>query len=335
MTPHLEHGARFCRAYGVQHPIASAGMAFVASAPDLAIAVAHAGGLPAIGAGILTPDELVACIKTYREAAAAPLNLNFLTFAFSAQTLVQCCALKPEIVSFHWGHPQRDWIDRLHGEGIRVWEQVGSTASAQAAFEDGIDLVIIQGSEAGGHNYGELPLGEAIEAARAALGLELMLLAAGGISDGTDIARVMAQGADGVMLGSRLVASEEANAHPVYQAALVASDGSDTVRTSIFGREMPFFNPVRAIANDVVREWIGREDSLPAAGDSLHKLGEMPMGDGLMPIRMLDALVPTRDAQGDVTRMMLLAGEGIGKIRSVQPVAEIFANLIAEMRSSF
>ena len=330
----IDLGVRFCDAYSIAHPIACAGMAFVASLPELAIAVANAGGVPAIGAGIMSADDLKSGIISYRLAANAPLNLSFLTFTFDAEKLALCCALKPEIVSFHWGHPDRAWIDALHACGIRVWEQVGSIDAAQRAFNDDVDLVIIQGSEAGGHNYGELPLGQAIVAARERLGPAPMLLAAGGISDGGDVARIMSLGADGVMLGSRIVASEEANAHHDYKAALVTSTGSDTVRTSIFGREMPFFNPVRVIANDIVHEWHGREPELPLPGEGMAKIGALPTSNGMMPIHHLDSIVPTRGVHGDVSAMMLLAGERIGKIQSIEPVNNIISKIMAEARAA-
>lgn len=321
---------RFCEAYAVRHPVACAGMAFVASIPELAIAVASAGGLPAIGAGIMPAERLEACIASYRSAATAPLNVSFLTFAFDAERLALCCALKPEIVSFHWGHPDKSWIDALHAAGIRVWEQVGSADAAQIAFDEGIDLVIVQGLEAGGHNYAELQLDDAIVLIRQNLGPEPMLLAAGGIADGADITRLLLLGADGVMLGSRLVASHEANAHDDYKAAIVASDGSDTVVTSVFGREMPFFNPVRAIANDIVRVWQGREAELPPPDDSFPTIGRILTSGSPQPIRQLDSIVPTRDATGNVAGMMLLAGSGIGKIRSIESVTDIVEKMMAE-----
>lgn len=321
---------RFCKTYGIRHPIASAGMAFVASSPELAIAVSSAGGLPAIGAGIMSAEQLEPCLAAYRSTASAPLNVSFLTFAFDAVKLALCCALKPQIVSFHWGHPEQTWIDALHAAGIRVWEQVGSAGAAQTAVDDGVDLVIVQGLEAGGHNYAELPLDQAVAVIRKNLGPEPLLLAAGGISNGVDIARMMVLGADGVMLGSRLVASHEANAHDDYKAALVASDGSETVLTSIFGREMPFFNPVRVIANDSVREWYGRDAELPPAGDYFPKIGELATSNGAVPIRQLDSIVPTRDAAGDIGGMMLLGGAGIGKIHSIESVSAMIPRMMAE-----
>ncbi len=324
---------RFSESYGIRNPIACAGMAFVASIPDLAIAVANAGGLPAIGAGAMSAQNIEACVLGYRNAATAPLNLSFLTFAFDADKLALCCTLKPQIVSFHWGHPEKSWIESLRAAGIKVWEQVGSTAAARIAVRDGVDLVIVQGLEAGGHNYAELPLVDALAAIRDTLGPEPMLLAAGGLSDGNDLARALANGADGVMLGSRLVASTEANAHEDYKAALVSSDGSDTVVTSVFGREMPFFNPVRAIANASVRKWHGNDTELPPPGVHFPVIGTLATSGGSLPIRQLDSIVPTRDAQGDIAGMMLLAGTGIGRIHAIEPVADIVATMMAEAQA--
>jgi NAD(P)H-dependent flavin oxidoreductase YrpB (nitropropane dioxygenase family) len=323
-------GNQFCAAYGVRHPIASAGMAFVGSTPDLAIAVGKAGGLAAIGAGILPPDAIGATLATFRAALSAPVNLNFVTFMTTDVTIALCEELRPEIVSFHWGHPSPAWIARLQRAGIRVWEQVGSVAAAQQAVVDGIDLVIVQGSEAGGHNYGELPLLDALEQVRAAVGYSPLLLGAGGIVDGAGLAAAIRAGADGAMIGSRLVASIEADAHADYKAAIVASNGADTLRTALFGQDMPHFNPMRVIANAVVREWHGREAEMPRQDENLPFIATVQLGPTAIPARRFSSFVPTRDTVGDIDQMALLAGKGIGAIHSILPVAEIIEIMAAE-----
>jgi NAD(P)H-dependent flavin oxidoreductase YrpB (nitropropane dioxygenase family) len=321
---------RFCATYGIAHPIASAGMAFVASSPDLAIAVAKAGGLAAIGAGILPPEGVSACLGAFRGAVTSPVNLNFVTFMTTDDTIALCEDLRPEIVSFHWGHPAPAWIGRLHAAGIKVWEQVGTTVDAQQAIDDGIDLVIVQGTEAGGHNYGTLPLLESLQATRAAIGDTSLLLAAGGIVDGAGLAATIRHGADGAMIGSRLVASVEADAHADYKAAIVASDGGDTVRTSMFGRDMPHFNPMRVIKNAVVRDWHQREAAMPPNDDALPIVATVKIGPQSVPARRFSSFVPTRDTVGDLTQMALLAGQGIGGIRTIEPVADIIGRMAAE-----
>lgn len=318
---------RFCSRYKVTYPIASAGMAFVASSPDLAIAVSAAGGFGAIGAGILPPEGVTHCLSAFREVATGPINLNFVTFMVTEATIDLCVSLKPEVVSFHWGHPDVAWIKKLQEAGIDVWEQVGSIGAAQQAVKDGVNLLIVQGSEAGGHNYGEMPLLEAIAKIRAIVGVGPLILGAGGISDGDGLASALAAGADGAIVGSRLVASFEADAHDDYKAALVASDGSDTVCTSLFGRDMPHFNPMRVIKNQIVREWHGKQADMPPQDDNLPIIATVQMGPQAVPIRRFSSFVPTRSTQGDLSEMALLAGQGIGAIQKIASVSDIIADI--------
>src|SRR6266516_5763184 len=136
---------RFTDAYDVAHPIAQAGMAFIGMAPNLAVAVCEAGGLGSIGVGLMPPPALKATIDGVRAGTSRPFNINFITsLTGTAQVDVACNEAVP-VVSFHWGHPRRAWIDALHGAGVKVWEQVGSLDAARRAVEDGIDLVVAQG----------------------------------------------------------------------------------------------------------------------------------------------------------------------------------------------
>ena len=321
---------RFTEAYGIRHPIACAAMAFVASDPGLAIAVAKAGGLGAIGAGAMPPEAIGMVVGAFRANAAGPIHINLVVFLTNDAMIDACVAVRPDIVSFHWGHPTRAWIERLQGAGIKVWEQIGSVAAAVAAITDGVDLVIVQGSEAGGHNCGELPIFTAIPAVRKAVGVTPLLLAAGGIGDGATMAAALALRADGVVVGSRFVASVEGDAHADYKQAIVESDGSDTCLTSMFGRDMPHFNPMRVIANRVVREWQGREDEMPAEDNRLPQIGTTHVGGQDIPLARFSGFVPTRGATGDLQEMAFLAGQGIGQITSIETVATIIETMVTD-----
>jgi len=148
---------RFTRDYGVRHPIALAPMAFVGTAPDLAIAVCKAGGLGSLAVGPLPAEAVRGLIKAVKAATDGALNVNFITFLANQAQIQACIGENVSVVSFHWGHPPREFVAALHEAGIKVWEQVGSVAAAKEAVDSGIDLIIAQGSEAGGHNYGTLP----------------------------------------------------------------------------------------------------------------------------------------------------------------------------------
>jgi NAD(P)H-dependent flavin oxidoreductase YrpB (nitropropane dioxygenase family) len=218
---------RFTREYGVEHPIALAPMAFVGTTPSLAIAVCQAGGVGSLAAGPLSAEVVRGLIQAVRDATDRPLNVNFISILVNEAQIQACIDERVPIVSFHWGHPPQDFIVRLHDVGVKVWEQVGSVEAAKQAVEAGVDLIVAQGSEAGGHNYGRLPTFVLVPTIREALGSTLVL-AAGGIATGRQVAAALALGADGVWVGTRFVASEEAFAHAEYKQRLLVAEGTAT-----------------------------------------------------------------------------------------------------------
>jgi enoyl-[acyl-carrier protein] reductase II len=323
---------RFTKAYDVAHPIAQAGMAFVGMTPELAVAVCAAGGLGSIGVGLMPPPALKATINGVRAGTDQPFNINFITsLTETAQVDVACDEGVP-VVSFHWGHPPRAWIDALHSAGVKVWEQVGSADAARRAVDDGIDLVVAQGVEAGGHNMGTLPtmalLPLVVDAVAPAL-----VLGAGGITDGRGLAAALMLGADGVWLGTRLVATAESLAHPEYKARLVAAQGTDTVKTHVFGRQLPEFNPMRVLRNRVVAQWHERVDEIPIDAGTGTVIGHVNLMGMEMDLHRFSNFVPIRSTTGDFEEMPLLAGQGVGMIDSVPPVAEVVAAMVTEAAS--
>ncbi|WP_223190446.1 nitronate monooxygenase [Nonomuraea terrae] len=181
-------------------------------------------------------------------------TVNLITFFGTAEQIAVCAEERVPIVSFHWGHPPADWLKPLHEAGVSVWEQIGSADAARLAVDDGAEAVIAQGWEAGGHNYGGLPTMVNVPAIADAVGERAMVLAAGGITDGRQVAAALSLGADGVWVGTRMVASREARAHPEHHRRLLAATGDSSVLTSIFGPEFPQFNPMRLRRNRVVSE---------------------------------------------------------------------------------
>ncbi len=318
----MELRTRFTEAYGLTTPIAQAGMAFVGMTPDLAVAVSNAGGLGSLGVGLLPAPVLTQMIAGIRAGTAGPFNVNFITvFTEQAQIDAATEAAVP-VVSFHWGHPPRAWIDQLHAAGTKVFEQVGSVDAAEAAVDDGVDVVVAQGLEAGGHNYATLPTFALVPLVADAVGPALVL-AAGGIADGRGLAAALMLGADGAWIGTRLVATDESAAHDEYKARLVAAKATDTVRTSLFGPETPDFNPMRVLRNRVVAE-------SPADGDR-PVIGQMMLGGEQVEMRRFSNLVPMRGATtGDFEEMALLAGQGVGIVDGVKSAGSVIADITAQ-----
>lgn len=310
------------RRYAVEFPIVQAGMAFVAG-PPLAIAVCRAGGIGSLGVGLMPPPAFLAALASIREAVGqSAFNANLLTPFVNDEVLAAISDAAPPIVSFHWGHPQRRWIDRLLSAGCSVWEQVGNVEAARRAAGDGIELVIAQGSEAGGHNYGSMPtfalVPEVVDAVPGTL-----VLAAGGVADGRGLAAALALGAVGASVGTRMVATVEADAMAAYKQALVQAVGTETVRTSVFGPQWPDFNPMRVLRTPLVDAYHDRVAEIPKDTRDEPTIARLAFCGQTMEMHRFDAFVPTEGTTGDAQDMPLLAGEAVGLVRSIEPAGDV------------
>ncbi|MGE0801297.1 MAG: NAD(P)H-dependent flavin oxidoreductase [Lautropia sp.] len=318
----------FTDAYGLCHPIANAGMAFAGMSPRLPAAISAAGGFGTLAnVGFFPPPLLESLVADLRRATDRPFGINFITSYVQPEVIAACARLKPAAVSFHWGRPDPAWVAMLHEAGVRVWEQVGSVAEARRAAADGIDLIIVQGSEAGGHNYGEMSTLTLLPAVRDAVGSAAILLAAGGIVDGRGLAAALALGADGAWIGTRFVATEESDAHPEWKARLLAAGGVDTVRTHVFGRHHPAFNPMRVLRNKVVAEWHERIAEIPVDNSNEPLIGEMTVFGQPQPLHRFQNLAPMAGASGDFDELPLLCGEGVGGVHDIAPAGEVLERI--------
>jgi enoyl-[acyl-carrier protein] reductase II len=320
---------RFSSGYGLDTPIAQAGMAFVGSPPELAVAVSNAGALGSIAVGLLPPAALSALVEGVRAGTSGPFHVNFLTPFTTPEHLDVACAAAAPAASFHWGHPPREWIDRLHAAGVRVFEQVGTVDAARRAVADGVDVVVAQGLEAGGHNFATLPTFAFVPLVADAVAPALVL-AAGGIADGRGLAAALMLGADGVWVGSRFVATAESAAHPDYKARLVAAGGADTERTAIFGPEWPDFNPMRVLRTKTVADWTDRLAEVPTDTSTLPVIGHTLLGDQPVDLHQFASFPPIHQTTGDIDQMALLAGQGVGLITSTPPAAAVIDDMTTQ-----
>ncbi|GIH99367.1 NAD(P)H-dependent flavin oxidoreductase [Planobispora takensis] len=322
---------RLTARYANPYPFACAGMAFVAETPEFAAAVTNAGGIGAIGAALMSPDRLREVIREVGDRTGGrPFHVNLITFFPTGELVEVCAAERVPIVSFHWGHPPADQVKLLREAGVSVWEQVGSAGAAGIAVDDGAEVVIAQGWEAGGHNYGGLPTMVNVPAVVDAVGGRAMVLAAGGITDGRQVAAALCLGADGVWVGTRMVASREARVHPEHHRRLVAATGDGSVLTSIFGPEFPRFNPMRLQRNRVVAEWGDRPAEIPADLGSLDQVGTTVVGGRETAMRKFGLLLPVPETEGDWEEMPWLMGQGVGLVHDIKPAAEIVGEMMEQ-----
>ena len=256
---------RFTQALNIRHPIVSAPMAF-AGGGALAAAVSRAGGLGLIGGGYGDPAWLEAQFKA---AHGQAVGVGFITWALrkSPSLLTDVLKHKPMAVMLSFGDP-RPFVDEIRTAGAKLICQCQNMDHVWDAIDVGADVIVAQGSEAGGHGAarGTLTIVPEVADLLAQQAPNAFLLAAGGIADGRGLAAARVLGADGALIGTRFWASKEALVHEKHHAVIIASTGDETVRTSVpdIARQMnwPKGLTARVWQNDFIRRWHGRENLL-------------------------------------------------------------------------
>ena len=327
-----------CDALGIEVPILSAGMGSIAG-PDLVAAVSEAGGFGVLGVSGASPEAVQALIASTRALTERPFGVNVIIdevgWAASdedrelvrAEVLTAIQAQVAAVVLF-WGDPA-PYIEPAQDKGVKVLVQVGSLSEAEAAAAAGVDAVIAQGVEAGGHVRGTTSIWDLLPAVVAALG-PLPVLASGGIGDGDGIARVLSLGAQGVSLGTRFAASEESRAHPEYKRRLVESVAKDTVYTEdLYDISWPGA-PTRTLRNRTFDEWeaAGRPPPGQRPGEGTF-VGTMRLASGQtfeIP-RYAGAGSPLVGFEGDLDYPAMWAGESVEVVKDVLPAGAIVRRL--------
>jgi nitronate monooxygenase len=302
----------FTKLVGVSAPIQLAAMGGVAT-PALVAAVSDAGGLGMLSAPLLSPAELEAMLDEIAARTRGAFGVNFL-IPFLDPECVSVAARRARVVEFFYGDPDPRLVERARAFGALVSWQVGSCEEAAAAERAGCDLVVVQGSEAGGHVRGGtslLPLLSAVlDVAR------IPVVAAGGIATARSLAAVLACGAGAARIGTRFVASAESGGHPAYVKALLAASAEDTCLTEAFSGMWP------NAPHRVLRSAIAAAEALP---DGV--VGEERFAGRTLPIGRFSVVPPTVATTGHIEAMALYAGESVTNVVAVQPAGEIVAEL--------
>lgn len=303
---------RFTTLLGCSVPLQQAGMGAVATLP-LALAVADAGGLGMLGGVMVPPPALAETLDALAARTTGTFGVNFL-MPFLDRDAVAVAATRARLVEFFYGEPDEGLVDAVHAGGALACWQVGSVQEAIAAEGAGCDLVVAQGSEAGGHVRGRIGLLPLLDTVLEAV--DVPVVAAGGIGTARAMAAALAAGAEAVRVGTRFVAAAEADAHPEYVAALVAARSEDTVLTERFSVMWPDA-PHRVLRSAVA-----------AAEAHLGEIvGEMELAGIRQPLPRFAVPCPTRATSGTIAAMALYAGESVGAVRRVVPAADIVREL--------
>jgi NAD(P)H-dependent flavin oxidoreductase YrpB (nitropropane dioxygenase family) len=318
------------KAFKLKAPIINAGMAFVAG-PELAAAVANAGGLGMLGGAMVSAEGLRMMIGATRRMTAKNFGVDLIG-EFTEDSHIQVLIEeKVPLAAFFWSAPSAAQVKQLKRGGVAFWMQAGTVKEALEASELGAEALIVQGSEAGGHNRSEGTLGTLFPAVRHAVP-GLPLIAAGGISDGASMAAALLRGADAVWCGTRFLASNEADAHEGYKQRVLEARTGGTAITTVFGPEWPG-QPLRALTNEAIRISAGREVEVLAEARG-QTIGTTVLGGQPVPVPRYSAILPTRAFDADLEWACLTAGETAANIQSIESAADIIKSMIAEAEAA-
>jgi nitronate monooxygenase len=298
--------------FGLRHPIILAPMGGV-SGGHLAATISNAGALGLVGGGYGDPDWLRTELSRVRDGTDQPWGVGLITWSVDRSVVELVLAYRPHAVMLSFGDP-KPYASIIKSAGCKLICQVQGPAETKLAQDAGADIIVAQGTEAGGHGAyrATLPLVPAVVDAVA----PTPVVAAGGIADGRGLAAALMLGAHGALIGTRFYASTEALGPDRAKQRIVAAQGNQTARTSVFdivrGYAWPPGYPGRALRNRFMERWHGRESDLTAALDTERAAYQVAAGDG------------------DCDTTVVWAGEGVDLIKNVEGAAALVARISKE-----
>ena len=303
---------RITKLFGIRYPMISGGMVWC-SGWRLASAVSNHGGLGLLGAGSMHPETLEEHIRKMHRATDKPWGINVPLLYPEMDRIIEIILReKVKIVFTSAGSPKK-WTPLLQRNKIKVVHVVSSTAFARKCEEAGCDAVVAEGFEAGGHNGREetttLTLIPQVRRA-----VSLPLIAAGGIASGRGMLAAMALGAEGVQIGTRFALSEESSAHERFKQKCITLDEGDTILS------LKKLSPTRLIRNEFYRQVEQAENAGTSAEEIAQLLGRGRAKRGIF--------------EGELDEGELEIGQAASMIRTVEPVGQIMAQMIAEYNAA-
>lgn len=303
---------RITRLFNIQYPLIQAGMIWN-SGWRLASAVANAGGLGLLGAGSMYPEVLREHIRKCKKATDKPFGVNVPMLYPDLEEIISIIIEENIPVVFTSAGNPKTYTKRLQSHGITVVHVVSSVKFALKAQEAGVDAIVAEGFEAGGHigreettTFTLIPMVKEH--------VEIPVLAAGGIATGRGMLAAMVLGADGVQIGSRFVASEESSAHRAFKEAVIAAKDGDTMLT------LKELAPVRLLKNKFYDSLMELYATNPSKEDLIRHLGRARAKKGMF--------------EGDLEEGELEIGQIAGLIHEIKPAAAIVEEIIEEFRKA-
>lgn len=305
---------RICDLLGIDFPIIQAGMSIFTSA-ELVCAVSNAGGLGSLGCWRRAPDDLAKQLSLIRERTSRPFAINHVVPALDETVFAMTLKARPALISLALGDPG-DLVKRAHDVGIKVMQQVTTVAQARQAAERGVDIIVAQGNDGGGYVGPVAALAlipQVVDAVR-----PLPVVAAGGIADGRGLAAALVLGAEGINVGTRFLASEEAPIGAAWKRSIVDASAEDAIRVEVLNDLMPmpgsfgYGTVLRSLRSPFIDTWTERR------AEARHQAE-----------RLLAQLVALTQ-QGRIGEALPAAGQSAGLIRDIVPAGEIVRRIVEE-----
>jgi len=303
---------RITELFNIKYPIVQGGMIWC-SDWHLASAVSEAGGLGLIGAGSMYPEQLIENIQKAKAATTKPFGVNLpLIYPQIEEHIKIIVENKVPIVFTSAGNPKK-YTSYFKEQGIKVVHVVANVKFAMKAAEAGVDAIVAEGYEAGGHNgLDEITTMALIP--QVVANVDIPVIAAGGIATGSGLLAALSLGAEGVQMGTLFVASEESSAHPKFKQAVINAADTDTMVT------LKKVIPVRLIKNDFFQKVKELEDKGATREELDELLGKARAKKGM--------------AEGDLIEGELEIGQISGIINEIKPVKHIITDIINEFNET-
>ena len=319
-----------CAQLGIEHPIIQAPIGG-AAIPELAAAVSEAGALGMLTMTSADDDWIRRTFASMRALTARPFGVNLILEEEQRAQLETCLAEGARIVSYFWRRfePSDPYIEEAHAAGALVLLTVGSADDARRAVDAGVDVVVAQGFEAGGHVWGSVATLPLIPAVVDAVS-PVPVVAAGGIGDGRGLAAVLVLGAQAGWLGTRFLLADESPVHPKHADLALAAAETDTTYSSLFDGDWPAA-PHRTLMNSTYRAWVAAgsppSGQRPGEGETIgYSVDGRPI-----PRYYVSHPTVTRVVGDDAAEAMALyAGQSVGVIHERKPARRIVQDLMNE-----
>jgi enoyl-[acyl-carrier protein] reductase II len=299
---------RITELLGIEHPIFQAAMSWASSNAPLVIAVSNAGGMGVLGAGPMRPEDFSRVLDEIKAGTRKPFGVNIpLNGARAAELLEIAYQRKIPVMVASQGGP-REQLPRFRAIGTKWLHVVASVEHAKKAEAAGVDALVVDGAEAGGHPPPS-QVGTIVLVRRVVRATKLPVVASGGVADGAGIAALLALGAEAVQLGTRFIATPEASVHENYKRAVLAADVQDSCLVG------PAALPIRQLKNAFTRKF----DAAPEAErEAIFKAASLKKA----------AL------EGDVEWGKVEAGQSAGLVDEILPAAEVMKRLVQELEQA-